>query len=409
MHNRKFSVAIFSHNMPAGYSGGRYHAWVLAEALASQGWSVDFYSNNYPECFTDFLDYPGHSKIRFIKSPNFLESRPEKVYDYTILVPIATRSPYHFLKVEQFAYKTQSKLILLNFESGNWFRSLFGGKLKYDHWRNWQKACSSGAIILSSNKESEKFAMDFYNRYCSNLCFINSFPAVNNISIDKVRSKNIPKLEKTVTFFVRFNSEHKGGKDLMKFFNQDFKGYTFRFLVGVGSIIQEQKIELYQLARKHDIKIELFYGLSDEKKFEIMNSSSVVVFPSYFEGFGYPPVEARALNVPVVAYDLPVIREVNGDEVIYVRVGDVSSLVKETIRLLDSDKNFNFNNKIQSVESYGEELCKKLTDLNFSMSYSNLRRMHITITANILKLFYPLFHTITKTFRYFSNYKSKSM
>jgi alpha-1,3-rhamnosyl/mannosyltransferase len=46
--------------------------------------------------------------------------------------------------------------------------------------------------------------------------------------------------------------------------------------------------------------------------------AAVVALPSWYEGFGLPALEAAALGAPVVASDLPVLREVLGDAALFV-------------------------------------------------------------------------------------------
>ena len=46
----------------------------------------------------------------------------------------------------------------------------------------------------------------------------------------------------------------------------------------------------------------------------IVAGAAVLAFPSAAEGFGLPPLEAFATGVPVVASDLPVTREVLGED-----------------------------------------------------------------------------------------------
>lgn len=49
----------------------------------------------------------------------------------------------------------------------------------------------------------------------------------------------------------------------------------------------------------------------------LVAGAQVFAFPSVQEGFGLAAMEALAPGVPVVARDLPVLREVFGDNVIY--------------------------------------------------------------------------------------------
>ncbi len=51
--------------------------------------------------------------------------------------------------------------------------------------------------------------------------------------------------------------------------------------------------------------------------------ASLFLFPSLYEGFGMPMVEAMASGVPVIASDIPVTREVAADAVLFVKPLDV--------------------------------------------------------------------------------------
>jgi glycosyltransferase involved in cell wall biosynthesis len=58
----------------------------------------------------------------------------------------------------------------------------------------------------------------------------------------------------------------------------------------------------------------------------VVAGASAFVFPSRYEGFGLPPLEALAAGTPVVASDLPVLREVLGDRATYAPAGDAEAL-----------------------------------------------------------------------------------
>lgn len=57
---------------------------------------------------------------------------------------------------------------------------------------------------------------------------------------------------------------------------------------------------------------------SDEVVKALLQSAKALVFPSKYEGFGIPPLEALALGTPAIVSDIPVMREIYGDSVSYI-------------------------------------------------------------------------------------------
>jgi glycosyltransferase involved in cell wall biosynthesis len=70
----------------------------------------------------------------------------------------------------------------------------------------------------------------------------------------------------------------------------------------------------------------------------LVAGSTALVYPTAYEGFGLPPLEAFAAGTPVIASDLPVVREVVGTEpgtAALVPVGDVAALTAALRRQMD--------------------------------------------------------------------------
>ena len=79
--------------------------------------------------------------------------------------------------------------------------------------------------------------------------------------------------------------------------------------------------------------VHLTHALSDADLAATYAGARALVFPSDDEGYGLPPVEALACGTPVVASDVPVLREVLGDRATWVPPRDLDGLVAAAERL----------------------------------------------------------------------------
>jgi len=85
---------------------------------------------------------------------------------------------------------------------------------------------------------------------------------------------------------------------------------------------------LYVTAEKLDPRKRIIFTdfVPEEELFDLYRGASLFVFPSLYEGFGLPPLEAMACGVPVITSNAASLPEVVGDAAIQVDPLDVREL-----------------------------------------------------------------------------------
>lgn len=76
--------------------------------------------------------------------------------------------------------------------------------------------------------------------------------------------------------------------------------------------------------------------VTEEQKNDLYKNALAFVYPSVYEGFGLPVLEALSASCPAICYDIPPIREVAGDAPLYIT--SYKDIVEHTLKLL-ADKN----------------------------------------------------------------------
>ncbi len=84
-------------------------------------------------------------------------------------------------------------------------------------------------------------------------------------------------------------------------------------------------------------KIKFLQNVSNDKKYELMKEASVFLYPTLFEGFGFPPLEAMSCGCPVLVSNNSSLPEVCGNAAYYVDPCDENEIAKGIIEVFTNE------------------------------------------------------------------------
>lgn len=112
--------------------------------------------------------------------------------------------------------------------------------------------------------------------------------------------------------------------------------YSLVLVGGKGWLDGELEIKYEKLASKYKL-IKTGYVPGEDLP-AIYSGARIFVYPSFYEGFGMPPLEAMACGTPVITSDNTSLPEVVGDAGIMVKAEDTAELASQMTKVLADKK-----------------------------------------------------------------------
>jgi len=106
--------------------------------------------------------------------------------------------------------------------------------------------------------------------------------------------------------------------------------------------IQSRSINIFKnLSQKFNLnesRVKLLEFIPNELKYILYQGAEIFIYPSLFEGFGFPPLEAMALGVPVIASNAASIPEVVGEAALLIDARYPNNITEAIVKILTNEE-----------------------------------------------------------------------
>ena len=234
------------------------------------------------------------------------------------------------------------------------------------------KTINKAAHIITISENSKNEIVEYYKIIPSKITIIS--PAVNHkeyypkpkAEIEKVRTKYM--ISKTYILSVCTLEPRKNLLGVLNAFAnlpEHIKtAYSLVLVGGKGWLDGELESKYNELSKKYSI-IKTGY-VDDDDLPALYSGAELFVYPSFYERFGMPPLEAMACGVPVITSNNSSLPEVVGDAGIMIDANDTRALTENIVRVLMNpvlQQSMQKKGLAQSKKFTWEKSAKKLNEI----------------------------------------------
>lgn len=215
-----------------------------------------------------------------------------------------------------------------------------------------QKLCDMATRIIAISETTKKDLIEMLKIEPSKIDVIY---LANSLDIDfKQRPKN--SLPKRFILYVGSRNGYKNFDFLVKTLAPILKQRNL-YLICTGSPFAKKEQKYFQLL---NIKRRvLHFKVNDQELAYLYSKALFFVFPSLYEGFGLPILEAFNFGCPVLASKIPVFQEIGGNACAFFESQSSNSLLNSITHILDNN---NFRNSLiekgyKRVDEFSWQKC----------------------------------------------------
>lgn len=197
---------------------------------------------------------------------------------------------------------------------------------------------SDGNVFISESIQKE--ANDIYYNHCGRVIYNLFDPPLVKLASPKIEGK----------YFVTVGSSKNKN---IEFLVKSLSVFQIKIVL-IGDFATEDRNFIFQ--NRGLIDLVFLSGLSENDYYSVISGSNGLLFPSLYEGFGLPPLEASYFNVPVMISSIEPFNSIYSSFEMVRVVPTCSSSIVRGFRILES---LLVQNKPKVMSSFSKEVFMK--------------------------------------------------
>lgn len=237
--------------------------------------------------------------------------------------------------------------------------------------KKFRSACDRADKIIAISKQTKKDIIDFFNIHEKKIEVVYQgcnevFKSIKNAS-EIANVKNKFKLFENYLLYVGSIEKRKNLLTLLK----SLKDLPNKNLIIIGDG-KSYKKECLNFIKKNKLekRTKILSGLNLFEMACIYQDAKMLIYPSIFEGFGIPIVEALFSKIPVITSKDSCFKEAGGEDSIYIDPLSSEEITK-AINRIGNDENFK-KNMIEKGYNFAQNFTDKKIANNLMRLYNSL-------------------------------------
>jgi glycosyltransferase involved in cell wall biosynthesis len=204
---------------------------------------------------------------------------------------------------------------------------------------------SKSSGILTVSEHSKKDILKFFSTYPEDKIFVTPLAANKNFKpLNKIACKSYVektyKLKCPYILYIGGFSLRKNALGLIKAFTRVHKDLNLPYKLLIGGSLKDEGAKLLTFVKENKMEDKIIFAgyIEDDVLPILYNGCEAFVYPSFYEGFGLPPLEAMSCKAPVITSNLTSIPEVTKDNALLINPYILDELEKALVTLLNDEE-----------------------------------------------------------------------